>query len=579
MTNPMENETVILKVAEFLEGDDLMRMRLSQAILATLSDPKHDFLWAKPCLELGVDSYLRPPWAEYQAREVKWRESRCFYATFLAWRGEFRGIECREVKKVKQWWTRMKEVLPLHVIASLNPPVNPDKLRGNGNAHLPRYWRLLWRFHDGQKLNSGTSGLLGGHCVYDHMTFTSLSPMMEMRMSVDSTGATEGYAIIGRSSYPKDMLDSGVGASDSLQKTFVLDSCGNVLVHMMTSGLLLQCHPDQNEDGEGGGWSWLETYLERIEKKVFREVLPPAQLGSTYDSDMSYISLVPWDEKPTPTSKTCGEGADEALGVESRCMAAAAAATAASYDGDSSDDDRVRPGERGDDNYEARKARSSCPRYSRTHGIRLQASCLFMPELSSVVPACHSLNGKPELVLNAHFSYEIRMGLSNGGKSKITSATLSTRQWTISRVSFDVRQREHSREGDSRLQQGLETHSDSVLGEGVIGMHPRLEPQDSVSLESNPGFRYASLCDSKEARILRPTNRPTARGTGHTMQKVKVDRDASYNVCKFAGDLQFEAEFAPGSRHPAALAFGHGGTHTVLARLNPLSMDIPSFIY
>ena len=40
---------MILKVAEFLEGDDLLRMRLSQAILATLSDPKHDFLWAKPC--------------------------------------------------------------------------------------------------------------------------------------------------------------------------------------------------------------------------------------------------------------------------------------------------------------------------------------------------------------------------------------------------------------------------------------------------------------------------------------------------------------------------------------------------
>ena len=35
---------MILKVAEFLEGDDLLRMRLSQAILATLSDPKHDFL-------------------------------------------------------------------------------------------------------------------------------------------------------------------------------------------------------------------------------------------------------------------------------------------------------------------------------------------------------------------------------------------------------------------------------------------------------------------------------------------------------------------------------------------------------
>lgn len=136
MTNPMENETVILKVAEFLEGDDLLRMRLSQAILATLSDPKHDFLWAKPCLELGVDSCLRPPWAEYQAQGVKWMGSRCFYATFLAWRGEFRGIECREVKKVKQWWTRMKEVLPLHVIASLNPPRKPRQAVGQRKRPL-----------------------------------------------------------------------------------------------------------------------------------------------------------------------------------------------------------------------------------------------------------------------------------------------------------------------------------------------------------------------------------------------------------------------------------------------------------
>ena len=574
----MENETVILKVAEFLEGDDLVRLRLSKAILATLSDPKHDLLWVQPCLELGVGSSRRPPWAEYQARGVKWTEGRCFYATFLAWRGEFRGIECREVKKVKQWWTRMKEVLPLRVVASLNPPINPDKLWGNGNVHLPRYWRLLWRFHNGQKPDSGTSGLLGGHCVYDHMAFTSLLPMMEMSMSVDDTGSAVGQVIIGRSSDLSDVSDYQYLENRSAVKTFVLDTCGNVLVHMAYSGLLLQCHPDQGEDDEGGGWSWLETYLERIEKKVYRAVLPPAQLGSTYDSDMSYISLVPWDEQPIPTGEDWGEGADEDLGVGSRGMAAAASSKDKSDgngndDVDSSDDERVRPDERGHDDYETRKARSSCPRYSRTHGIRLQASCLFMPELSSAIHPCRSLNGKPEIVLNAHFSYEIRMGLSDKGNSKITSATLSTRQWTISRVSFDMRQHEHLREEESWLQ-GLETHSDSVLGEGVIGMHPRLEPQDSTCLEGSPGFRYASLCDSKEARVLRPTNLG-----GHTMQKVKVDRSVTYNVCKFAGDLQFEAEFAPGSRHPAALAGGHGSTHTVLARLNPLSMDIPSFIY
>ncbi len=113
------------------------------------------------------------------------------------------------------WWSRIETWLNIHnpnILQSLNPPVDERYLENCGD--MPRYLKLLYRFHDGQQYPC--QGLLGGYEFYDvsvSMALTSSSYRTENRFE-NSTFADNclisipHYFVCRPSNDPTSLLDN-----------------------------------------------------------------------------------------------------------------------------------------------------------------------------------------------------------------------------------------------------------------------------------------------------------------------------------------------------------------------------------
>ena len=118
-----------------------------------------DAVWQPMCLQDFAVSRLEecPPGGETDARS--------FRALYRQWRLAFATYDVAEVRHVKTWWTRMETWLHAHarpIHATLNPPASATAIaaaeaRFEGKRSIPRTLKLLYRFHDGQRLDADES--------------------------------------------------------------------------------------------------------------------------------------------------------------------------------------------------------------------------------------------------------------------------------------------------------------------------------------------------------------------------------------------------------------------------------------
>lgn len=185
---------------------------------ATLQQARNNCCW-ESLLEqhLGVTDINEKPPQAYSLTNPSSRiiqppgthDHNAFYA-FVAWRTEFAGYSNADVKRVKTWWTRIEKFLAQHspeILATLGPPLSEAQIhhllakdRACSEFMIPQSLKLVYRFHDGQRLPGQQRllhksdeqsqrfqsqqellelgyGLLGGVTYYDQLTNCYLLPL------------------------------------------------------------------------------------------------------------------------------------------------------------------------------------------------------------------------------------------------------------------------------------------------------------------------------------------------------------------------------------------------------------------
>ncbi|PKA66708.1 F-box protein SKIP16 [Apostasia shenzhenica] len=342
-----------------------------------------------------------------------------FKVAYEMWMRSFSMYPVPLVKRVKQCWSAIRSWM-----AANFPEANETLRRGATEAEIkqaedklgvkiPIPTKVLYRFCDGQDTvafdNSDARrlaplGIIGGYKFYGHLVnvhLLSLSQIIEQSKAFEKEiGFTNRKIVVATSYY--------------FEKSFFL-SCGNGQLYvgtkdMSSTGEMMPCVPSKLvKPGlpQDALLLWLEEHCRRLHSGILRTRML---------LDLRTISIFPDAPHQSHSQTVCSH--PEAIPA---CSIAV------------------------------------------TNGVKVRASAVFVPELSSLARKEH------------FYSYSIRMSLSPDGcilnGIYYSSCQLSSRHWIIKSKDYVI---------------------DDVSGDGVIGKYPLLKPNQEE-------FVYESCTDLPEA--------------------------------------------------------------------------------
>lgn len=158
------NDNVLVLISTYLTLRDIISCRLSSKTLS--KQFQNDIIWQQIVLEeLGMNELTAPPDDMFPIPST-------YESMYRDWMMSFPEYSAVEIKIVTVWWKRMGKWLRQNappIYATLNkPPTNQqwEKLVETG-FKVPYYMKLLYRFHNGQKLRNGAETRLGLFGCYD----------------------------------------------------------------------------------------------------------------------------------------------------------------------------------------------------------------------------------------------------------------------------------------------------------------------------------------------------------------------------------------------------------------------------
>ena len=167
----------------FLDDDSLLTMCVVNRYFASITN--HTGLW-KTLLDLclSIDDASYPPGyisssvpSEYNPKNQ-----------YLAWKRSFSGYSLARVGQVRTFWKRFTTWCAIHappILATLGSPATEEdiaQVEATLPLDIPVTQRLLYRFHNGQNLQSRTYhlGMFGGTMFYEMLTCMNLLPLEQL---------------------------------------------------------------------------------------------------------------------------------------------------------------------------------------------------------------------------------------------------------------------------------------------------------------------------------------------------------------------------------------------------------------
>jgi cell wall assembly regulator SMI1 len=126
---------------------------------------------------------------------------------FIIWRRSFAGYSTMEVSAMRQWWRRMESWLASNaptVLDTLDPPATTSdisktemRLKNVGKT-IPRMLKLMYRFHNGQRVDYGhfLYGLFGSHYIYDELISMRFLPLEIMTVFSENFGVANEVCVL-----------------------------------------------------------------------------------------------------------------------------------------------------------------------------------------------------------------------------------------------------------------------------------------------------------------------------------------------------------------------------------------------
>lgn len=265
---------------------------------------KNDMVWQRLVNdELGMIWGLEAPPGENSSVPSTYE------AMYKDWMISFHGYSASEIKMATVWWHRMESWLRLHapfILATLNKPPKPDKFNELGWS-VPRYVKLLYRFHDGQVFGvydppSHRNGLFGCYDFYDQFynfyfvnLYTSgrLKPQIDSRFRLPSTSTPistrcSSNRVLGARTVSS--ADQSNILEDSLYCAFA-DGCEASFPETTSFDLNYPNMFPKPVPNRSELFAWLYEYLHRLETGVYQ--YKNVQISETNARLCKAISLFP----------------------------------------------------------------------------------------------------------------------------------------------------------------------------------------------------------------------------------------------------------------------------------------------